>query len=142
MLGVVTMPVPPAPAGSAAGAPALQLETQFETRLDAAPQVQAAARRNATPLAAGRPETGMITSPTMRRAARTSPSVPHPAGPQPAVAHSVTQLVWEADATSADPAEHIEDRLAQLAGALGPLRRVLAAIAEDLSRVSWKKGMA
>ena len=57
-----------------------------------------------------------------------SPSVPHPAGPQP----EVPQLAWEADATSADPAEHIEDRLAQLAGALGPLRRVLAAIAERL----------
>jgi hypothetical protein len=33
--------------------PALQLETQFEKRLDTAPQAQAAARRNATPLDAG-----------------------------------------------------------------------------------------
>jgi hypothetical protein len=126
------MPVPPAPAGSEAGVPALQLETQFGRRLDTAPQVQAVARRNATPLDAGRLETGMITSPETRRAARTSPSLPHPAGPQPAATHLVTHLVWEADATSADSAEHIEDRLAQLAGALGPLRRVLAAIAERL----------
>ena len=70
----------------------------------------------------------MITSPETRRAARTSPSVPHPAGPQPAVTHSV----WEVDATSADSAEHIEDRLSRLAGALGSLRCLLAAIAERL----------
>jgi hypothetical protein len=41
-------------------------------------------------------------------------------------------LDWDADATSADPAEHIEDRLARLAGALGPLRRLLARVAERL----------
>jgi len=42
---------------------------------------------------------------------------------------SVPHLVWDADAASEDPPE---ERLARLAGALGPLRRVLAAIAERL----------
>ena len=40
------------------------------------------------------------------------------------------QRLWAADAS--DEAGPAEDRLAQLAGAVGPLRRVLAAIAERL----------
>ena len=67
------------PAGTEAAAPALQLETRGETRLDTAP---------------------------------------HP--------------VCEADAVPANFNAHIEDRLARLAGAMGPLRRLLAAIAERL----------
>jgi hypothetical protein len=46
--------------------------------------------------------------------------------------HSTTHSDWEVDATSAESAEHIEDRLSRLAGALGPLRRLLAAITERL----------
>lgn len=48
---------------------------------------------------------------------------PRPVGPR---------LAWDADAATDDPTEPIEGRLAQLAGALGPLRRLLAAIAERL----------
>jgi len=128
MLRVITMPAPPAPTGSEAGAPALQLERQFKTRLDTAPHARLGARSEATPLDRGRVDTGLITSPETGRAAGARPSVPHPAGPQPAVPH----LVWDGDAASADSAEHVEDRLARLAGALGPLRRLLACVAERL----------
>jgi hypothetical protein len=45
----------------------------------------------------------------------------------------VPHLVWDTDAASADSAAHVEDRLARLAGALGPLRRLLASIAGRLT---------
>jgi hypothetical protein len=47
-------------------------------------------------------------------------------------AHSDTNSIGGADATSADSSEHLEDRLARLAAAVGPLRRTLAALAEQL----------
>jgi hypothetical protein len=43
-----------------------------------------------------------------------------------------SQLAWGADAESDTLTEDPEDRLARLAGAVGPLRRVLAALAERL----------
>ena len=45
---------------------------------------------------------------------------------------SVPHPVWDADAASDNPIESTEDRLARLAGALGPLRHLLAAITEKL----------
>jgi hypothetical protein len=51
------------------------------------------------------------------------PDRPPQAGPR---------LAWGADAASDEPTEPTEERLAQLAAALGPLRRLLAAIAERL----------
>lgn len=49
-------------------------------------------------------------------------------------AQPVAQLypTWDADGVGDDPTEPAEVRLARLAGAFGPLRRVLAAIAERL----------
>jgi hypothetical protein len=46
--------------------------------------------------------------------------------------HWAPRLIWDDDAASPDSAAAIEDRLAQLAGAMGSLRRGLAAIAERL----------
>jgi hypothetical protein len=62
---------------------------------------------------------------------------PHPAPrPDPAPrARPAPRPAWEADAPegeASDPGERAEDRLARLAAALGPLRRVLAALAERL----------
>jgi len=54
--------------------------------------------------------------------------VPDPAGPGSSAPH----LIWDGDAASDDSAAHFEDRLAGLAGALGPLRRLLACVAERL----------
>jgi hypothetical protein len=45
---------------------------------------------------------------------------------------SVPHRLWDADAATDSATEPIEDRLARLASALGPLRRVLAALAEGL----------
>ena len=42
------------------------------------------------------------------------------------------QPAWDADAASDDATEPTEDRLARLASAIGPLRRVLSALAERL----------
>ena len=71
------------PAGSEAGAPALQLETQSKRERDTPPHAPA----------------------------------PH--------------RVWEAEAASAGRTEHPEDQLARLAAAVGPLRRLLAALASE-----------
>ncbi len=58
------------------------------------------------------------------------PPKPAPERPPRPVPH--LQLAWDAGAASDDSAEPLEDRLAWLAAAVGPLRRVLAAIAGRL----------
>jgi hypothetical protein len=62
-------------------------------------------------------------NPPLRRLAKRGLARPPRSGPQPA---------WGADAASDALIEDPEERLARLAGAVGPLRRVLAAIAERL----------
>jgi hypothetical protein len=71
----------------------------------------------ATPIAPA-PGNSLLGEPAMR-----SPSCPLHSGPQPA---------WSTDAASDACVEDPEVQLARLAGAVGPLRRVLAAIAERL----------
>ena len=65
------------------------------------------------------------------RPAKRVPDGPPQSVPE-AAPHYAPHLVWDADAASPDSAEEIEDRLARLAGAVGALRRSLAAVAERL----------
>jgi hypothetical protein len=83
-----------------------------------------------SPRQEGRP----LGSPGRPTQGRTPPSVPY-TPPQPA---------WNAEAARDDPSEGVEDRLARLASALGPLRRVLAGIAERLigARAAERLGYA
>jgi hypothetical protein len=62
-------------------------------------------------------------NPALGRLGKRGLAGPPQAGPQPA---------WGADAASDVPTEDPEERLARLAAAVGPLRRVLAALAERL----------
>jgi hypothetical protein len=124
-------------------APELQLHRRPQTGLDTRPCTRLSARLDTRPGArsqsaesSDRRETGRPLSPDsscevtqMDPVAEGTPlgwaakrGLDRPSQPAP-------QLAWDSDAASDDP---IEDQLARLAGAFGPLRRLLAAIAERL----------
>jgi hypothetical protein len=137
---------PPRPARKRA--PALQSDTlhldtlQFGAWPDARLQARPGAQPNMRP--------APVESPQRCEVVRTVAlgSAPGVAGSDPAVesaplgrpakripdgpAQSIPHLLWDDDAASPDSTEEIEDRLARLAGAVGALRRSLAAVAERL----------
>jgi hypothetical protein len=131
---------PPEPSPDALDTP---VETRLETPLETRPETTLETRRDAigslretdeADLARPRgpdaaPGATLIDPPAENPPCGRLPK-PAPERPPRPVPH--LQLAWEAGAASDDSAEPIEDRLARLAATVGPLRRLLAAIAERL----------